>query len=289
MDQQQKAHSGMGPCFMMRRIGFVICAIFGLALSSDSQAAELPKLRHSFVVVAHRGEHQHHHENTLEAIEGAIEAGADFVELDIRRSKDGHYLLMHDSTVDRMTDGHGTVASLTWDKLRGLKVQDRSLTNVPPSRIPSFDEVLKVCHNRINIYLDFKDGDRAEVAAMIRNAGMAKQVLVYDGVEKVPAWRKAAPEFPLIVSPPDEAAASPAAIEAFLKDHPVEILDDNWSGWNVATVRRAKELGSPVWPDIQSRTENPAYWQKVLAIGFDGVQTDHPKELIEWLKLHDRR
>lgn len=264
-------------------------AAVGLAFSQSVHSADLPTLKHSFVVIAHRGEHQHHHENTLEAIEGAIEAGADFVELDIRRSKDGHYLLMHDSTVDRMTDGHGAVASLTWDKLRKLKVQDRSLANVPPSRIPSFDEVLKACHNRINIYLDFKAGDRAEVAEMIRRAGMAKQVLVYDGVEEIEAWRKAASEFPLIVSPPDEAATSPAALERFLKEHPVEILDDNWSGWTAATVRKAKELGSPVWPDIQSHDENPAYWQKVLAIDFDGVQTDHPKELIEWLKRHDRR
>lgn len=251
-------------------------------------AATLPVLQHSFVVIAHRGEHQRHHENTLEAINAAVEVGADFVELDLRHSKDGRYLLLHDSTVDRMTDGHGAVASLSWNQIRKLTVRNRSRTNIPPSRIPSFDEVLAACRHRINIYLDFKDGDRAEVAATIRLADMAKQVLVYDGVDEIEAWRKVAPEFPLIVSPPEAAAASPQALQAFLKVHPVEVLDDDWSDWNVETVRKAKEFGSRVWPDIQSRDENPAYWQKVLAVGFQGVQTDRPTELIAWLQSHDR-
>lgn len=260
-----------------------------LALSATLSAAELPPLKHSFVVIAHRGEHQRHHENTLGAIDGAIEAGADFVELDVRRSKDGRYLLMHDSTVDRMTDGHGAVVSLTWNELEKLSVHDRSLPDVPPARIPSFEEALARCRDRIHIYLDFKAGNREQVANLIRKAGMAKQVLVYDGVGQIATWRKVAPEFPLIISPPESAASGVPALEAFLTENPCEVLDDNWSGWTQETVRKADSLSSRVWPDIQMRDEGPAYWKRVLAVGFTGVQTDHPRELINWLKSENRR
>lgn len=268
----------------MKHVAGLIAGFLLPTLLSVAIGAELPPLKHSFVVIAHRGEHQMHHENTLEAIDGAIAAGADFVELDVRRSKDGQHILMHDSTVDRTTDGRGRVESLTWTELKNLQVSDCSLTEIPSSRIPTFADALAYCRDRIHIYLDFKAGDRAEVVDLIRKAGMMKQVLVYDAVDQIPAWRKVAPEIPLIVSPPGAAAGSPSALETFLKEHPCEVLDGNWSGWKPDVVQRAPMFGSRVWPDIQKSNEGPAYWEEVLAVGFTGVQTDHPKELIEWLK-----
>src|SRR5947209_4506366 len=59
------------------------------------------------VVIAHRGEHLSHPENTIAAFQAAVDAGADFFELDVRTTSDGKFVLMHDSTVDRMTNGHG--------------------------------------------------------------------------------------------------------------------------------------------------------------------------------------
>src|SRR5262245_33255893 len=69
-----------------------------------TQAAELPQPRHKFVVIAHRGNHARAHENTLTALQHAIDAGADYAEIDVRRTVDGHYVLMHDRDVERMTD-----------------------------------------------------------------------------------------------------------------------------------------------------------------------------------------
>src|ERR1041385_755839 len=66
------------------------------------------------VVISHRGEHLHHPENTIEAFQGAIDAGADFFELDVRTSSDGKLVLMHDATVDRTSDGHGEIAQMTF-------------------------------------------------------------------------------------------------------------------------------------------------------------------------------
>jgi len=264
-----------------------LIAMLVAMIGSFGRAADLPTRKHAFAVIAHRGAHQQHHENTLEAFEAAIEAGADYIEMDVRASRDGRYLLMHDSTVDRMTDGSGSVAGLAWTELEALQVRDPSLANVPPSRIPTLEEALALCHHRIHIYLDFKSGDRAEVARLIRSADMSSQVLVYDDVSQIAVWREIAPELPLIVSLPESARASPSGLAAFLKDNPCEVLDGKWSGWTAEIVRKAESLGARVWPDIQNPNENPEYWQKVLAPGFSGVQTDHPVELIRWLKARN--
>src|SRR5438045_7121592 len=91
-----------------------------LLLPLLAQAAELPQSRHNFVVIAHRGNHTRAHENTITALQHAIDAGIDYAEIDVRRTADGHYVLMHDRTVDRMTDGRGPVNQLTLAQIRAL-------------------------------------------------------------------------------------------------------------------------------------------------------------------------
>jgi glycerophosphoryl diester phosphodiesterase len=174
-------------------------------LVTSAEGADLPACRHGFTVIAHRGDHARAHENTLAAIQQAIAAGVDYVEIDVRRTVDGHYVLMHDSTVERMTDGHGRVSELTLKQVQALHVRDPKRPQIPEDHVPTFNETLIVIKGRINLYLDFKDGDRDEVARAIREAGVTKQVLVYDDAESVLAWRRAAPELPLIVSLPENA------------------------------------------------------------------------------------
>jgi glycerophosphoryl diester phosphodiesterase len=113
--------------------------------------ADLPQARHSFTVVAHRGDRTRAHENTLTAIEHAIAAGVDYVELDVRRTADGSYVLMHDRTVDRMTDGHGAVAQMTLAQLQSLHVRDLNRTKVPADHVPTFSEALAAIKGRMNL------------------------------------------------------------------------------------------------------------------------------------------
>jgi glycerophosphoryl diester phosphodiesterase len=54
-------------------------------------------------------------------------------------------------------------------------------------------------------------------------------------------------------------------------------------------VEAATKAGARTWPDIQSAREDARYFEKVIALGFTGVQTDHPEELIDWLTRQGRR
>jgi glycerophosphoryl diester phosphodiesterase len=72
------------------------------------------------LVLAHRGYRAMYPENTLLAFAKALEAGADGVECDVQKSADGRYLVIHDPSVDRVSDGQGEVASMSLEQLRRL-------------------------------------------------------------------------------------------------------------------------------------------------------------------------
>ena len=73
---------------------------------------------------AHRGAQVAAPENTLEAITQAGRLGYGFVEIDVRKTKDGEYILMHDSTVDRTTTGSGEVRNLTLEEIQSFNIED---------------------------------------------------------------------------------------------------------------------------------------------------------------------
>jgi glycerophosphoryl diester phosphodiesterase len=259
-----------------------------LLIVAPTMGAELPVSRHAFTVIAHRGDHSHAHENTLTSIENAIRAGADYVELDVRRTVDGQYVLMHDGTVDRMTDGHGPVSKLTLQQLQSFHVRDRRRPQIPEDHIPTFNEALSAIKGRVNLYLDFKEGDRREVTKAIREAGVTNQVLVYDGIEAVAEWRRVAPELPLIVSLPDKVN-TPEQLASFVSKFGVEVLDGPWKDYSAEMVSAAHKTKARIWPDIQTAQEDSSYFEKIMSLGFTGVQTDHPEELISWLTAQSRR
>ncbi len=106
------------------------------------------------LVVAHRGASLAHPENTLPSFEGAIAAGADIVELDVRLSADGVPVVMHDAEVSRATDGHGWVHELTLDELKRL---DASRGNGPRAEVATLREVLDLASGRAGVDLEIKN------------------------------------------------------------------------------------------------------------------------------------
>ncbi|HEY6394026.1 MAG TPA: glycerophosphodiester phosphodiesterase family protein, partial [Candidatus Binataceae bacterium] len=71
--------------------------------------------------IAHRGASGRFPENTLSAFRAAFEEGVDMCELDVQLTRDGEIVVIHDETVDRTTDGHGPVASLTLAEIKSLE------------------------------------------------------------------------------------------------------------------------------------------------------------------------
>ena len=117
---------------------------------------------------AHRGAMAYQPENTLAAFETAISQGAYRIEFDIRRTRDGHLVVIHDETVDRTTDGEGRVADLTLTELKKLRSGNEE--------IPTLDEAISCMRNRARLLVEFKEEDIAEQAVrQVEAAGVADQ------------------------------------------------------------------------------------------------------------------
>lgn len=107
--------------------------------------------------VAHRADHQNYPENSIPAIQSCIDAGVDIIELDVMRTKDGKWVLMHDNSVNRTTNGSGNVSSMTLEQIQALYLKEgkggsgAALTEYHP---PSFEEVLRICSGKVIINLD---------------------------------------------------------------------------------------------------------------------------------------
>src|SRR6478672_9963599 len=105
----------------------------------------LPKTKHKLVVIAHRGSHLKVPENTLAAYENAIKEGADYVEVDLRTTKDGYLIIMHDESITRMTGIKGQIKDLNYSDIRNLKLNPAVKSDTTTYHIPEFADVLNVC------------------------------------------------------------------------------------------------------------------------------------------------
>ncbi|MDA8020327.1 MAG: hypothetical protein MPN21_23050 [Thermoanaerobaculia bacterium] len=155
-------------------------------------------------VIAHRGFSAEAPENTMVAIEKAIEARADMVEFDVLLSRDGEVVLIHDETLDRTTDGRGRVADRDLASLRELDAgawfgANSSGERFAGERIPTLGDVLDATAGRILINVEIKteaifdlpnDSTVDEISALlatslpgrvaeeIRQRGLVDQVIV---------------------------------------------------------------------------------------------------------------
>jgi len=246
-------------------------------------AQMLPAVKNKCVVIAHRGNHTQAPENTLKSISDAIDVGADYVEIDLRSTRDGQLILMHDETVDRMTNLKGKVKDIAWSSLRKAQVSDKNNTDFGTYAIPTFSEALSLCKGKIHIYLDFKDADVRTAWEMIKSAGMEKSFVVYINSElQYKSWRSMAPGVPLMVSLPD-SVNNENQLRAFTKKVDAEILDGSHTDYTSAMVDEARLQNRAVWVDVQSENESATTWRAALDLRLQGLQTDHPKELIEFL------
>ncbi|GAC1422519.1 MAG: glycerophosphodiester phosphodiesterase [Ktedonobacteraceae bacterium] len=143
-----------------------------------------------FQCVAHRGGSRLAPENTLAAFRTALTLSVDAIELDVQMTRDGHAIVFHDNTVEKLTDGAGNILDLDFAYLRSLNAAAHFPGGWPePQRIPTLREVLDLARARTQVYVEIKtskrDGthgrypDIAEtVVKEIRAAGMLASVLI---------------------------------------------------------------------------------------------------------------
>jgi len=99
--------------------------------------------------IAHRGYPLKYPENTLSSFQAALDLNYTYVELDVQLSKDGVPVVMHDYTVDRMTDHKGMIRDFTLDELKRMRIRENE-------SIPTLEETLRLLKGEINVMVELK-------------------------------------------------------------------------------------------------------------------------------------
>lgn len=135
-------------------------------------------------IFAHRGASGYAPENTLEAFALAITQGADGIELDVQLTKDGIPVVIHDETIDRVTEKKGWVKDYTLKELKELTVLKNKFPEYSAAKIPTLEEVLDaVKASGIQVNIELKTGIywypeiEQKVADLVKKAGMEERVI----------------------------------------------------------------------------------------------------------------
>lgn len=250
---------------------------------SGKQLDGFRKAKNGVYVIAHRGAHIGIPENSLAAYQKAIDLGCDFVEIDIRTTKDSQFVSIHNSTIDEYANGaKGKVSEHTLAELRSLDIGSRVGSEWKDTRIPTFEEILKLCQGRIGIYLDLKAASIPALVNIIKHYKMERDILWYIPASCMKEIGELVAVCPECIAMPDPGPAS--NIEEVLNHVHTQMLATDMGELNESFVKIAHRNHAMVTVDENKGT--PAEWTQILDWKTDGIQTDRPAELISFLNLY---
>jgi glycerophosphoryl diester phosphodiesterase len=277
----------------MKLSGFLNVVVFGFLifnyssqlLAQNNQESDFRKAKNGVYVVAHRGAHNGIPENSIPAYQKAIDLGCDFVEIDVRTTKDGRFVSIHNAKVDEyVTGAQGKVSDYTFDELKALDIGSRVGKDWKDTRIPDLDEILQLCRGKIGIYLDLKDARIPDLVELIERYGMEHEILWYLNAYRIKEIREIESCCPDCIPMPDPG--SEGNIEVLLGQIHARMLATDMGKLTETFVKIAHNHNAMVTVDEKDGTEME--WTQIINWKTDGIQTDRPEELISFLKKRNR-
>jgi glycerophosphoryl diester phosphodiesterase len=249
------------------------------------------------LVIAHRGASAYAPENTLSAIQKAVDLGADAVEIDVRMTKDGELVAIHDKSVSRTTNGKGAVNEYTLSEIKMLDAGswfDESFKN---EKIPTLDEVLSIIDSSLTLIIEIKDDSR-NLSRMIdkvirtvrKNSPQKKIILKSFNTKVLERIRRFAPEIQLIyvygIRIPFLNFSIGTGISFqdlftlnvdYLQPHSLLLSQD--------FVREAQANGYKIiaW-DVDGENK----MKRMIRIGVDAIETGYPDLLLKLIQSYKR-
>jgi len=239
------------------------------------------------LVCAHRAFHKNAPENSLAAIQAAIDAEIDFVEIDIRQTSDGALILMHDSSVDRTTNGSGSVGSMSLDDLKKLFLLNGN-GSVSSERVPTLGEVLTLAKGKIYLDLDMKYVTISKLYNEVEKYNMLSEVVAvtkdYDIVNYLLSKEKIM--YPMANI---ENGVNEGYMDSYLGMY-MPLVEFWYSGFgNSSVVNQIKAQGWKTFVNIYINntgdpvSDNYAKIKYVTDRGAKVIQTDYPEEVKNYI------
>jgi len=235
-------------------------------------------------ISAHRGNSGLAPENTLATFQKTLDMGVDFIEIDVRTSKDNQLVILHDGTLNRTTNGTGPIANLTLAEIKQLKANKGWEGQFPDERIPTLEETLQLVekwnkqkNTKTYIYVDCKQVDPKPLLKLMKQYHLDKESVYYgddDFLEKLKM------EDPLSKRMPSLNKAD--EMEAKIKRLAPYAFDVNWLKMNAQLVKDIHEKNIRVYSDVLGPLDQAVNYKKAKELGVDLIQTDHVKSVYRY-------
>ena len=237
-------------------------------------------------IVGHRGDRAEAPENTMTSLELAMDE-LDFVETDVQLSRDGVPVLFHDTTLERVTGKRNSVGELDLAELRRLDVGSWYGDEYAGERIPTLDDFFTALSSRdtaralVELKADWTVEEVRTVIDLVERHGLRSRVVLQSfSLETLFAAQRVSPSTPRIMLI-RELPAEPVALAERLG-----VIGFGTTAASVTAVPGALEALHEAGVAVLCYTLNTHdHWQEVSALGVDGIITDQPSELDEWLAV----
>ncbi len=238
------------------------------------------------IIIGHRGDLTHAPENTLPSFQQALEKGADGIELDAKLTSDGHVIVIHDSAVDRTTDGKGRAASFSLEAIRKLDAGKWFDEKFIGTKVPLLEEVFetvgkdKLINIELTNYSTPRDGLVIKVCELIKRKNNQKQIIFssfFPSNLKIAA--QALPEVPRgLLSMPGLIGLWSRSFGFMFGDY--QAMHPHISSASREQVQRVHRIKRRVhvWT-----ANSPEEIRKLKEWGVDGIFTDDPQTAVHAL------
>lgn len=275
--------------FPIALIGFALVALLMLGASparvhAESVFGSLRSPGQPALIAGHRGDRSVAPENTIPALQGALDSTLDFVETDLQLTADGIPVLIHDETVDRTTNGTGAVADLTFSQLRALDAGSWYSPEFAGTPVPSLDEFLGIfAASGKQALLELKgfwtqDQVRLVVGKVAASGSTHRITFASFDFTTIMNLRAVAPEIPRVIIQRLLPADPVGLAEHF---HAIAILTS--AGAVEANPDAVAEMHAAGLGLLLYTLNSRQRWSEALDLGVDGIITDRPSNLDEWL------
>ncbi len=222
--------------------------------------------------IAHRGAKAYEPENTLQAFQKALDLYADGIELDVHLSADGHIIVMHDDTIDKMTNGKGAVNTFTLSELKSFLIADKH-------QIPTLNEVFDLVNKKCIINIELKNADTSKQVVSLIEEYIAEEGWNYghfivssfdwNALQEVHNLNSYIPIGVLTEDDLEAALAFAESIQAYAIHPDFQLLNNE-------NVRKIHEKGFLVFPWTVNSEEDI---QKVKSYQVNGIISDNPDKI----------
>lgn len=267
--------------------------LIALALSAAAALAQTPSIKATLgnpafrrvMACGHRGAPLHAPENTIPSFQHAVGMGADIIELDARYTRDGQWVVFHDSSVDRLTGQKGAIEQMTLEEVKSLRINLSRFADHRDLRILTLKEALEFLKERAITYIDHKTGPAYLLAKEVQRLGATDRAFI---VSRTPQWaaelRRAGADIHIMGAIND---GEPESLIAQFLESRLTLMELPLRYLTPANIQLVRKAGARIFTNSLGAEELQRFdaFQALLYRGADVIQTDHLDWLVPYLRM----